>query len=330
MADSENLKETPNLEAIILDIQRMSTEDGPGLRTTVFFKGCNLICPWCHNPESIGRKPDLIWFVQKCLGCKLCQKACPQNGISHSKDSLRFNRALCIACGSCASECPNAAIELKGKAMSVEKLAVELAKDKAYFGTDGGITLSGGEAMIQHEAALELAKLLKAADLHIALDTTGHYDFSLLEKMLPFIDIVLYDLKIFDREAHRKFVGTDNRLILENYRLLMEHKVRVWVRTPVIEGATDSEENISAVGAFIVAIGRESKALPERWELCAFNNLCRDKYLRLDQKWAYRDTALTEKAHIETLTKIAAQYVPGTVYTGAVRESDATNLQNSA
>jgi pyruvate formate lyase activating enzyme len=303
-------------EALILDIQRMSTEDGPGLRTTVFFKGCSLSCPWCHNPESIGIKPDLAWFSQKCMSCNICRETCPQKSISRNESGIRFNRALCLACGSCAEQCPNGAIEIKGYKISVEQLAAELIKDKAYFGKDGGITLSGGEVMVQHKAALALVQLLKNYNMHIAVDTAGNYDFSILTPMLPYIDLVLFDIKIFDSEYHKKTIGADNRFILDNYKQLMDRKINVWVRTPVIKGATDSEENIAAIGKFIASAG-----LPERWELCAFNNLCRDKYERLDLEWAYKTEGLTEKERIEKLTEIAAHYVPCTVYTGTVRDN---------
>jgi pyruvate formate lyase activating enzyme len=316
MAGSETIAQERQPAALILDIQRMSTEDGPGLRTTVFFKGCNLSCPWCHNPESIGIKPDLTWFPQKCISCNICGNTCPQKGISRDENGIRFNRPLCLACGSCAEECPNAAIELKGHKIFIKKLATELVKDSAYFGKDGGVTLSGGEVMIQHKAALTLAQLLKNYKLHIAIDTAGNYNFSILEDMLPYIDLVLYDIKIFDSESHKEMTGADNRLILDNYKQLMDRKVKVWVRTPVIKGATDSEENIAAIGKFIAAAG-----LPERWELCAFNNLCRDKYERLDKEWAYKNEGLTDKEHIERLAEIAAHHVPGAVYTGAVLSS---------
>ncbi|MDR0878908.1 MAG: glycyl-radical enzyme activating protein [Treponema sp.] len=302
-------------EAVILDIQRMSTEDGPGLRTTVFFKGCNLACPWCHNPESISQKSDLNWFTHKCIGCRICETACPQKGITRGEQGLRFDRARCLACGTCVNECPNGAIELKGKPMGVEKLFRELVKDRNYFGADGGVTLSGGEVMIQHEAACALAKLLKEAGVSVAIDTAGCYDFHVLEDILPYIDLVLYDIKIFDREAHKRITKADNRVIMENYERLMKNGTRVWVRTPVIEGATDSEENIAAIGNFILRAG-----LPEKWELCSFNNLCRDKYDRLDMQWDYRDTALTQKAHIEKLTEIAKQYAPCAEYSGTVEE----------
>lgn len=306
------------MDAIILDIQRMSTEDGPGLRSTVFFKGCNLACPWCHNPESINKKPDLNWFPRKCMGCNICQNTCPQQGIGRKGNNVTFIRSLCKACASCVDACPQAAIELKGKPYAVEKLAAELLKDRAYFGDDGGVTLSGGELMIQHEAALELVKLLKAHGLHIAIDTAGHYEFRFLEAMLPFIDLVLYDLKIFDNDAHKRIIGCGNRLILENYKQLMDRKTEVWVRTPIIKDATDSAENIAAIGNFIAETGLSSNWQPQRWELCAFNNLCGDKYERLDLDWDYKGIGLTEKSHIEKLTQIASRHVPAAVYTGAV------------
>jgi pyruvate formate lyase activating enzyme len=311
------------MDVIILDIQRMSTEDGPGLRTTVFFKGCNLACPWCHNPESMGKKPDLDWYVQKCMGCGICQNVCPRRGITRDAEGVHFNRPLCLAefrdgtlvCGRCAAECPQGAIELKGRPMDVEKLCGELVKDRAYFGAGGGVTLSGGEVMLQGEAALALAKMLSAAGIAVALDTAGCYDFRVLEAMLPHTDLVLYDIKIFDAATHKRIIGADNRIILENYRKLMERGVRVWVRTPVIKGATDGEENIEAIGRFLRETG-----LPEKWELCSFNNLCRDKYGRLGLDWAYRDTPLTRKEHIEKLTEIARRYVPCAVYSGTTEQ----------
>jgi pyruvate formate lyase activating enzyme len=305
------------MEAMILDIQRMSTEDGPGLRTTVFFKGCNLSCRWCHNPESIPQKPVLNWLSIKCMGCGICEKACSRRGISRDGGGVHFNRENCAACRSCENECPNGAIELKGKPMAVEKLCRELVKDRAYFGSEGGVTFSGGEVMLQWEAAAALAKFLKEEGIHVAVDTAGGYDYRVLEAVLPYIDMVLYDIKIFDPLAHKNYTGLDNRIILENYRKLAASGKRLWVRTPVIEGATDSGENIRAIGKFLSEAG-----LPEKWELCSFNNLCRDKYLRMDLDWEYKDTGLTKKEYIEKLRDIAREYADCAVYSGTTQEGE--------
>jgi pyruvate formate lyase activating enzyme len=301
------------MEATIVDIQRMSTEDGPGLRTTVFLKGCNLACAWCHNPETIGFKPDVNWYKNKCIGCGICQAVCKQQGISRDEVGVRFKRELCIACRTCEIECPNGAIELKGKKYEIDALFTELIKDKAYWGADGGVTLSGGEVMMQPEAATLLAKRLKAAGVNVALDTAGCYKFSLLEGILPFIDLVLYDLKVFDPSAHREHVGADNEVILENYRRLMATGARVWVRTPVIEGATDGEDNIASIGRFLTEAG-----MPEKWELCAFNNLCRDKYERLDLVWMYKDAGKIKREKMESLATVAQKWANCAMWSGMV------------
>ncbi|MDR2090833.1 MAG: glycyl-radical enzyme activating protein [Clostridiales bacterium] len=301
-------------EALILDIQRMSTEDGPGLRTTVFFKGCNLNCGWCHNPESISKKPEVNWYSAKCIGCNICLSVCGQGGI-YKNEGLKFKRHLCLSCGKCEKECPNAAIEMKGKKYDTAKLLKELVKDRAYFGRDGGVTLSGGEVMMQPAAAAELVKGLKAEGVGTAVDTAGCYDFKILEEILPYTDIILYDIKIFDNDLHKKFTGVENKRILENYIKLKEKNARVWVRTPIIENATDGAENIQKIGEFLAAAG-----LPEKWELCAFNNLCRDKYERLDREWEYKNAERTKKEHIEALTEIAKKYVPSAIYSGMLKE----------
>ncbi|MDR0854944.1 MAG: glycyl-radical enzyme activating protein [Christensenellaceae bacterium] len=302
-------------EAVILDIQRMSTEDGPGLRTTVFFKGCNLKCAWCHNPESINFKRELHWYKNRCIGCKICVAKCKKQGIKMGNDGITFTRDICIDCGTCMKECPAGAIELKGVKYTVENLAKELLKDKAYWGKDGGVTLSGGEVMMQPVAATELCKLLKAAGVAVAIDTAGAYDYARLQNILPYADMVLYDLKIFNSDLHKKFTAIDNALILENYKKLIADGVRVWVRTPIIPGATDSVENIEAIASFIASVGE-----PEKWELCTFNNLCKDKYTRLDKVWDFADTQRIKKSFIEDLTARAHAKVSVACWSGVTVE----------
>lgn len=285
-----------------LDIQRMSSEDGPGLRTTIFFKGCSLACAWCHNPESITKKFQVHWLSNRCIGCGSCEGVCPNSALSRGEDGVHIDRRLCAGCCNCVSACPALALECKGVDAEPEALCHELVKDRAYFGRDGGVTLSGGEALLQ-EGAVELLRLLKAEGIQTAVDTCGMVFAEQLEAALPYTDLLLYDLKLLDDAEHQRWTGRSNALILRNLgtaALWAKGSGRLWVRTPIIPGATDSEANIRAIGERIAAIGGA-----ERWELCAFNNLCIDKYRRLDIDWAFRETPLVSKRTMEQLLAVA-------------------------
>ncbi|MBR5410582.1 MAG: glycyl-radical enzyme activating protein [Clostridia bacterium] len=300
----------------VLDIQRMSTEDGPGLRTTVFLKGCPLACQWCHNPESISPKPHVEWIGVRCIGCRTCVHVCPQKGITLDEAGVHTSET-CVACGTCALECPTGALELKGEEMSEEQLFNTLMKDRAYWGKDGGVTFSGGEATLQWKALLPLLEKLKAAGVHTAVDTCGLAKREVFEALLPVTDLFLYDLKIYDPEAHRRFTGQDNQLIFENFEYLVQSGARIWVRTPVIPGATDTDENIRSLASVI-------RDRVEKWELCAFNNLCRDKYERLGKTWEFASAGLMPKARMEALTALAVNSgAPEAMWSGATaRETE--------
>lgn len=310
------------MQARILDIQRMSTEDGPGLRTTVFFKGCSLACKWCHNPESIKFGPQIQWLQHKCIGCRTCVAACPQQGLELTAEGLTIDRERCTACKTCVEACPAAAMECKGEDISTDQLLATLLRDREYFGPEGGVTLSGGEAVLQ-PAAIELLKLLQKEGIHTALDTAGHVPWSTLKEALPHCDLLLYDLKLADSERHRKFTGHGNELILDNLKAVAEYKknhtLRLWIRTPVIPGATDTRENMQAIGEIL-------RGIPdiERHELCAFNNLCVDKYRRLGLDWPYKEKELLEEAHFQELwqTCKAASGLQETYRTGAVKREE--------
>ncbi len=285
-----------------LDIQRMSSEDGPGLRTTIFFKGCSLACAWCHNPESIQKKFQVHWLAARCIGCGTCLNACPNGALSQTEEGIQIDRRLCAGCYSCVSACPTLAMEGKGQDAEPAELCRELVKDRAYFGRDGGVTLSGGEALLQ-EGAIELLRLLKAEGVQTAVDTCGMLFTEQLERALPYTDILLYDLKIMNDSDHERWTGRGNSMILRNLgvaALWAKGNGRLWIRTPIIPGATDSVENIRAIGERISAIGGA-----ERWELCAFNNLCTDKYKRLDIDWAFKNTPLVSKRHMQELLAAA-------------------------
>jgi len=290
--------------ATILDIQRMSTEDGPGLRTTVFFKGCSLRCAWCHNPESIAFTPVVQWQKVRCIACHTCETVCPTHAIKFTDLGVIIDQKLCNQCGLCVKDCPSGALMMKGRSYTVDALFKELVKDKVYFGREGGVTLSGGEVLMQGEFAIKLLEKLKKHGIGTALDTAGLVPYPILHEALKYTDILLYDLKIDNSEAHKRFTGAGNELILSNLLAAVKDggPWKLWIRTPIIPGATDSEENIRAIAKFI------NDKLPgrvEKWELTAFNNLCRDKYLMLDLDWMYKTTKLMKKEKMDALVKAA-------------------------
>lgn len=295
----------------------MSTEDGPGLRTTLFVKGCPLKCRWCHNPESIFYKKQIEWLAVRCMGCGECVKLCPNNALSATEAGILVDRESCIACGTCVEECPTGALEVKGQEVTVEQAFLELIKDKAYFGTEGGVTLSGGEILSQAKEAAQLLQMLKEEGIGTAVDTCGLTSRENLDMVFPYADIFLYDIKLIDNTEHETFTGVGNQQILDNFIYLSE-KVkstgkRIWVRTPIIPGATDSDENIRGIARFI-------KDRFERWEMCAFNNLCRDKYDRLYQDWFYKTTELMTDERMDELVAIAqAEGLEHVYRTGATR-----------
>jgi pyruvate formate lyase activating enzyme len=297
-------------QGIILHLQRLSTEDGPGLRTTVFFKGCPLQCAWCHNPESISPVMQTQWFSVRCIGCETCVKACPNGCIKRTADGLTIDRERCEACGKCAQACPSGALEALGRTMTVNETLAELLKDRAYFEkSGGGVTLSGGEPSFQPDFAEALLRGLKEQGISTALDTCGLCSRRTLERLLPYTDLVLFDLKLLDPLLHQQFTGVSNAHILENLQYIRERMhsqgqpAGLWIRTPLIPGATLADANLSGIGRYLADTldGRVS-----RWELCAFNNLCRDQYSRLGLDWAYAKTPLLsreELAHCEQVAK---------------------------
>ncbi len=298
-------------KGLVLEIVRMSTEDGPGIRTTVFFKGCPLKCRWCHNPESISVKKQVQWIGVNCIACDICVNACPEGALSKSDTGIIIDRSLCKVCGTCVEACPSTAMEMLGREWTVKELVKELVKDRAYFEqSGGGVTLSGGEAAMQADFCLRLLKELKGAGISTALDTCGMAPLKNLEVLLPWADLVLYDLKEIDPEKHREFTGAGNGKVLENAVLVAKfvkghlHPRRLWIRTPVIPGATATEDNIRGIGEFIAA---NLDGAVERWELCAFNNLCRDKYTRLGMDWPFAETSLLSREEMERFTAAARE-----------------------
>jgi pyruvate formate lyase activating enzyme len=295
--------------ALILHTQRLSTEDGPGIRTTVFFKGCPLRCSWCHNPESISAKQQIQWLETRCIGCGTCIKTCDRGSLSKTEAGLVRDRSLCLVCGKCAEQCPANAMEVLGKRVGLEELTAELLRDRVYYAkSGGGITLSGGEPLMQPDFCANLLRAMKEKGISTAVDTCGLCSIATLEQVLPYTDLILYDLKEIDPARHKEFTGRDNGRILENIIFIRDDLAErddgkiLWIRTPLIPGTTASRETVERIGEYI---STNLGGCVKRWELCAFNNLCRDKYRRLGVEWQHASTPLMSRQELKELEQIA-------------------------
>ncbi len=294
-------------EALIFQIQKMSTEDGPGIRTTVFFKQCPLKCIWCHNPESILKKPQLEWFKHKCIGCKICIETCQQGALFLDEDGMHIDREKCNSCGDCSKECPSTALHMFGELWLLEDLYYEIQKDKVYYTqSHGGITVSGGEPTLQSDFILDFLKKCKENGISTALDTCGYASKKIYEKLLPHVDLVLLDIKEINSDKHEEFTGVPNDLVLENAiwisNYVKNNGKKLWVRTPIIPNYTATEENIKGIGEFIA---NKLHNIPERWDLLSFNNLCTAKYERLDMDWPLKDFQLMTKDEMDDFVELA-------------------------
>ncbi len=227
---------------LIFNIQRYSLQDGPGIRTTVFLKGCPLRCWWCSNPESVNPYPEIMTSDMKCMKCRQCIEACPLEAIQVVDDMRRIDRDKCDLCLKCAGVCPTGAIEKIGKYMTPEETLKVIEKDKPFYdNSGGGVTFSGGEPLVQWQFLLEICKLCKERDISTVLDTTGYARWEIMEQVLEYVDLVLYDIKHLDPLKHIEATGVSNEIILENIKKTA-NKVRTWLRIPVIPGFNDSAD----------------------------------------------------------------------------------------
>ncbi len=243
------------MKGTIFDIKRYAIHDGPGIRTTIFFKGCTLRCKWCHNPEGIERKHEIMYRPERCAeDCRECIRICPQSAITLSNEAIEIDWALCDFCGICGEACVYEAIERIGRDVTVQEILDEVEKDRVFYDeSGGGVTVSGGEPLVQSEFLMELLEELKRRNFHTAVDTSGFVPYEILEEVSKKADLLLYDLKIMDENKHKAFTGESNALILDNLRKIIADGKEIIIRMPVIRGINDDEENIQRLAEFLLS-----------------------------------------------------------------------------
>ena len=271
---------------LVFNIQRFSIHDGPGIRTTVFLKGCPLACPWCSNPESLHPYPEIITRDAKCIRCGRCVEACPRHAIEMTSDGRIIHFEDCGQCMECVKVCPARAIEQMGEKKSVNQVMDIVSRDAGYYNrTSGGMTLSGGEPLLQWEFTRELAKAASQAGIPVALETTGFARWEDFAKVLEFTNLVLFDLKHLDDEKHRKTIGVSNKIILENlHKVLTKTDVKVWLRVPVITGFTDSPQDIAAIGKSLTSLPRPV----DKISLLPLHHYAEGKYKGLGRQYIWQ------------------------------------------
>ncbi len=312
---------------LTIDVSHGTMHDGPGMRTTVFVKGCPLHCLWCQNPESISRKNEVWWDKAKCIGCKSCIAVCPNHALSTGEKGIFFDREKCAVCGDCADICPTEAMSRQAQEYDMDTLIKEVLKDRIYYKQfGGGITCSGGEPLLQYEFVAEFFRRMHKEGITTALDTCGCVPVDNLKAVLPYTNHILYDIKLINSDAHQRFTGAPNERILENllyaaqYVRSADHPMEIWIRTPLIPTATATVENIFAIGAFI---RNNLMDVVTRWEMCSFNGVCVSKYDKLGTKWAFDGIGAMCQRDIAPLKKAALSCVPENkvIVTGMIRSS---------
>jgi len=271
---------------MILDIKRYAIHDGPGIRTTVFLKGCPLACEWCHNPESQRERAEILYYEERCTLCGACVSACQYKAIKIVDDHLALDQSLCIGCGACVNVCPNGARELVGGPMSVEEVISEVVKDTLFYEeSGGGVTLSGGEPLMQAEFVRDIAAGCHELDIHTALDTSGYASKEELLKVADVIDLFLYDIKVVDDAIHLAYTGVSNRSILRNLRLLDEMGKRIWIRVPLVPGVNDDERGLSDLVSLLASLHAV-----EAVQVLPYHRAGAAKYRRLGREYTLAGT----------------------------------------
>jgi pyruvate formate lyase activating enzyme len=270
----------------IFDVKKFSIHDGPGIRTTVFLKGCTLKCWWCHNPEGQVSEPELTFRPNRCIQCEACVSVCKRGAISMDGDLVSTDREKCALCGACVEVCYAEAREIAGREVTAAQAMAEIERDIAFYEeSSGGVTFSGGEPLLQRDFLLALLQACKEKDIHTAVDTCGSSTWETLDSIREHVDLFLYDLKLMDDARHRKFTGVSNEVILRNLQALSQEEHNIILRVPIIPGINDDAENIHQTGAFAAALPHLNRV-----DLLPYHHIGVEKYNRFDKVYGLPQT----------------------------------------
>ena len=291
-----------NIMDLITNIQKYSIHDGDGIRTTVFFKGCPLKCVWCHNPETQRYEKEIQYDKEKCTGCGACAKVCPNSAITMVEGKPKLDKKLCTLCGNCENFCLQGIREMVGQEYPVKALVKELMKDLMFYEqSGGGVTLSGGEVMaMSTDYVLAIAKALKKEEVSLTIDTCGYVPYEKFEAILPYVNTFLYDVKVMDPKLHKKYIGVDNKLILDNLVKLSDAGARIYIRIPTIKEVNGNEENMKETIRFL----KEHDIHPAQVNLLPYHNTGSSKYPKLDMEYKGTDLTAPAKEEMEAFVKM--------------------------
>ncbi len=289
---------------LVFDIKKYSIHDGPGIRTTVFFKGCPLNCWWCHNPESQASAPEMILHGNRCIRCGACVEICPQHAIRWAEGAPVTDRAACKHCGTCAGECYAQARERIGKEMTTAQVMTEVESDIAFYDqSGGGATFSGGEPLLQRDFLLALLQACKAKDIHTVVDTSGFAAWESFNLIREFVDLFLFDLKLIDNATHREYTGVPNAPILRNLRRLSQHRHGIMLRVPLIPGINDDDETIGQIGAFAASLAQVDGV-----DILPYHAVATDKYSNLGKPYRLSGMRPPSLERVERVALLLSQF----------------------
>jgi pyruvate formate lyase activating enzyme len=283
-----------NDHLIIFDLKRYAIHDGPGIRTTVFFKGCPLRCLWCHNPEGFERQQQVVFHAERCIGCGQCKAVCPKTS----------EHEPCHACGSCVAVCPTEAREMLGQALTIDEVMGHIRKDVIFYDqSGGGVTFSGGEPLLQSEALLALLDECRKEDIHTAIETSGYADTATLLEVAELADLWLFDLKMMDPAKHRAFTGVGNELILTNLLTLAQAGANIRIRAPIIPGYNDNADSLLRLGKFVTQLPGQPPI-----DLLPYHGTATPKYYKLGLEYDCRDVSTPSAEHLQALASTLRKF----------------------